>query len=121
MVSLTEIPVVVLVFAASWLAAPLIYTLDKLAAMEDSRWVFAAGVITLPLFGLICTILAKDSPGKKEPLFYGKLFTDLRESVKWFYRCSLLPLINLLERCFCEPLDIKMTPACKLRRCFDLN
>lgn len=69
-----DIPVVVLVFAASWLAAPLIYTLDKLAAMEDQRWVFAAGVVTLPLFGLICTILAKDSPGKKETLFYGKYF-----------------------------------------------
>ena len=67
-----DIPVVVLVFIASWLAAPLIYTLDKFAAMEDQRWVFAAGVITLPLFGLICTIFVRDTPGKKDPLFYGQ-------------------------------------------------
>ncbi|KAH3836219.1 transmembrane 6 superfamily member 1-like isoform X1 [Dreissena polymorpha] len=68
--SLKRIPVVLLVFATSFLAAPLIYSLDKLAVMEDQRWVFASGVITLPLFGLICVVIARDSPGKNEPLFY---------------------------------------------------
>lgn len=87
--SLSDIPVVVLVFAASWLAAPLIYALDKLAAMEDPRWIFAAGVITLPLFGLICTILAKNSQGKEEPLFYGKLFTN---KLDWYCPCDLIYL-----------------------------
>ena len=65
------VPVVVLVSLGSLLAAPLIYTLDKLAVMEDQRWVFAAGVITLPLFGLICCVLARKSPVKHETLFYG--------------------------------------------------
>lgn len=63
-------PTVLLVFISSFLAAPLIYTLDKLAAMQDAKWVFASGIITLPLFGLLCTIFVRQSPGKKEPLFY---------------------------------------------------
>lgn len=65
-------PVVVLVFLASLLAAPLIYTLDKLVVMQQSVWVFVAGVITLPLFGLLCTIFVQDHHGRKEPLYYGK-------------------------------------------------
>ncbi|XP_045215567.1 transmembrane 6 superfamily member 1-like [Mercenaria mercenaria] len=63
-------PIVLLVFLASFLAAPLIYSLDKLVMMENSKWVFTAGVITLPLFGLLCTIFVQEHPGKKETLYY---------------------------------------------------
>ncbi|KAL4227728.1 Transmembrane 6 superfamily member 2 [Mactra antiquata] len=63
-------PITLLVFVSSLLAAPLIYTLDKLAAMEDSKWIFAAGVVILPLFGLLCKIFVQYSPAKREPLFY---------------------------------------------------
>lgn len=67
---LSNIPVPVMVFLASWLAAPLIYSLDKLATMEDQRWIFVAGVIVLPLFGLMSSVFARDSKAKQEPLFY---------------------------------------------------
>ncbi|XP_052792679.1 transmembrane 6 superfamily member 1-like [Mya arenaria] len=67
---LDSVPLVVLVGLGSFLAAPLIYTLDKLAVMEDQRWVFMSGVITLPLFGLLCCVWVRRSPCKKEPLFY---------------------------------------------------
>ena len=64
--------IVFFVFIASFLAAPLIYTLDKLAVMESSKWVFMAGVIVLPIFGLLSTLFVQQNEGKKEPLYYGK-------------------------------------------------
>ena len=64
----------VLVFLATWLAAPLIYSLDKLAAMDDERWIFVAGVIVLPIFGLMSSVFVADSTAKGEPLFYGSMF-----------------------------------------------
>lgn len=63
-------PVVLLVFLASFLAVPLIYTLNKLALMKDSKWVFASGLIFLPLFGIVAAVIVRYSPGKREPLFY---------------------------------------------------
>ena len=69
---LSNIPVPILVFLASWLAAPLIYSLDKLAAMEDQRWILIAGVIVLPVFGLMSSVFVRESKAKHEPLFYGR-------------------------------------------------
>jgi drug/metabolite transporter superfamily protein YnfA len=64
--------IVFFVFIASFLAAPLIYTLDKLVLMESSKWVFLAGVIVLPLFGLLSTLFVQQHEGKNETLYYGK-------------------------------------------------
>ena len=69
-----NLKVPVMVFLATWLAAPLIYSLDKLAAMEDQRWIFAAGVIVLPIFGLMSSVFVAGSNAKREPLFYGSIF-----------------------------------------------
>ncbi|XP_060559959.1 transmembrane 6 superfamily member 1-like [Ruditapes philippinarum] len=62
--------IVFFVFIASFLAAPLIYTLDKLVLMESSKWVFLAGVIVLPLFGLLSTLFVQQHEGKNETLYY---------------------------------------------------
>lgn len=73
MLQMSKPPVVVLVFLATLLAAPLIYTLDKLALMEDPKWVFAAGIVTLLLVGLLswlCALFVQDNHLKKEPLYY---------------------------------------------------
>ena len=81
-----------MVFLATWLAAPLIYSLDKLAAMENQKWIFVAGVIVLPIFGLMSSVFVADSNAKREPLFYGMILYHLYItyfSSKSYYRSSM--------------------------------
>ena len=72
---LSSFSTAVTVFLTTWLSGPLIYSLDKLAAMEDERWIFVAGVIVLPCFGLMTYVFARKTQAMAEsdqPLFYGK-------------------------------------------------
>ena len=83
---LSSFSTAVTVFLTTWLSGPLIYSLDKLAAMEDERWIFVAGVIVLPCFGLMTYVFARKTQAMSEsdqPLFYGKkaYCSKLREPV----------------------------------------